>query len=310
MNALTRTQDTAIKTQGITGELFQKYISFLQVSPKTVETYTKALKQFFLYLQAKGINQPTREDIQTYRDELKEGHAPATVQGYITAIRLFFSWTEQEGYYPNIANHVKGEKTSKEHKKDYLAPGQVKAILERIDRSTVQGRRDYALFTLMVTCGLRDIEVHRANIEDLRPKGETTVLYIMGKGRNEKADFVKVPEEVERAIRESLADRKGTDGQDPLFSSLSNNSKGGRMTTRSISRTIKGLMQKAGYDSNRLTAHSLRHTAITLSLLGGESIREVQMFARHSNISTTQIYSHDLDRTMNTCGRTVANAIF
>ena len=69
-------------------------------------------------------------------------------------------------------------------------------------------------------------------------------------------------------------------------------------------------MQAAGYDSARLTAHSLRHTAVTLSLLAGKDITEVQQFARHKNIETTMIYNHALDKAKNTCSKAVESAIF
>lgn len=69
-------------------------------------------------------------------------------------------------------------------------------------------------------------------------------------------------------------------------------------------------MRNAGYDSDRLTAHSLRHTAITLSLKNGESLQEVQQFARHTNINTTLIYAHNLEREQNTCSNTISNSIF
>ena len=261
-------------------------------------------------MRENGLSQPTREDILAYREDLKEDHKPSTVQSYIVAVRLFFQWTEQEGLYPNIAQHIKGAKISKEHKKDYLTSSQVKAVLAGIDTDTAQGRRDYAILALMVTGGLRDIEVHRANIEDLRTLGDNTVLYLQGKGREDRTEYVKVPAEVEKAIRASLADREDTDGSQPLFTSLSNNSKGGRMSTRSISGVVKGSLVRAGYDSDRLTAHSLRHTAVTLSLLGGNSLQEVQQFARHANIATTQIYAHNLDRANNKCESTIAEAIF
>ena len=108
----------------------------------------------------------------------------------------------------------------------------------------------------------------------------------------------------------SLADRQDTQGGAPLFTSLSNNSKGARISTRSISGTIKTSLKNAGYDSDRLTAHSLRHTAVTLSLIGGQKLEEVQQFARHKNIATTLIYAHNLDRMKNQCENTIANAIF
>ena len=72
----------------------------------------------------------------------------------------------------------------------------------------------------------------------------------------------------------------------------------------------KTAMRQAGYNSSRLSAHSLRHSAVTLSLLGGQSLAEVQAFARHSNIQTTQVYSHAVERIRSMCESTVCNAIF
>ena len=294
----------------VTDDLYTRFISYLDASPKTVQTYSGAVRQFIKYMALNGISQPTREDVLSFREWLKEDHKATTIQNYIIAVRLFFQWTEQENLYPNIAQHIKGAKLTKEHKKDYLTSTQIKSIMSDICRDTPQGRRDYAIFALMVTGGLRDIEVHRANIEDLRTLGDSTVLFLQGKGREERAEYVKVPAEVEKAIRASLSDRKDTDGSQPLFTSMSNNSKGGRISTRSISGIIKSCLVQAGYDSSRLTAHSLRHTAVTLSLLGGNSLQEVQQFARHANISTTQIYAHNLERANNKCESTIAKAIF
>lgn len=311
MEALAIRSNTAVQAgQVLTNDLYTSFISYLDASPKTVQTYSRAIRQFMKYIAEHGISQPAREDVLAFREDLKADHKASTIQNYIVAVRLFFQWTEQEKLYPNIAQHVKGAKLSKDHKKDYLTSGQVKNVLGGMETDTPQGRRDYAIFALMVTGGLRDIEVHRANIEDLRTLGDSTVLYLQGKGREERAEYVKVPAEVEKAIRASLADREDTAGNQPLFTSLSNNSKGGRISTRSISGVIKDSLVKAGYNSDRLTAHSLRHTAVTLSLLGGNSLQEVQQFARHSNISTTQIYAHNLDRAKNQCENTIAKSIF
>ena len=311
MEAMMITQTaTPIETPVLSEALYYRFIEYLDASPKTVETYSKALRVFLAYLASEGITQPTREDILSYREALKEDHKPSTVQAYIIAVRLFFQWLGQEGLYPDVAQHIKGARLTKEHKKDYLTSSQVKAVLRKIDRKTPQGRRDYAIFSLMVTGGLRDIEVHRANVEDLRTLGDSTVLYLQGKGREDRDEYIKVTPEVEKAIRATFSDREGIDGKQPLFISLSNNSHGERISTRSISGSVKTSLRRAGYDSERLTAHSLRHTAVTLSLLGGNSLQEVQQFARHSNISTTQIYAHNLDRAKNKCESTIAKAIF
>ena len=312
MNNITVMSSTTITPeQEIGAELFGRFISYLDAAPKTIDTYTKALRQLFNYLSLNGITRPQREDIIAFKEELKaSGHKPTTVQNYIIAARQFFSWTEQEGLYPNITQHLKGAKLDREHKKDYLTSGQVKAVLDAIERDTLQGLRDYAIMVLMITGGLRTIEVSRADIADLRTAGDRTVLYIQGKGREEKTEYVKLSPQVEAAIRAYLKARGTTEESAPLFASMSNNSKGQRMSTRSISGIVKTRLQNAGYNSERLTAHSLRHTAVTLSLLAGKDITEVQQFARHANISTTMIYNHSLDRARNSCSDAIADAIF
>lgn len=299
-----------VEYKSITVDLFAKFIDFVDATPKTIQTYTRAIRQFAKWLEAHGITQPTREDIIAYREELKADHKPSTVQNYITAVRLFFQWAEREGFYSNIADHIKGAKLDKNHKKDYLTSRQVKKVLEQAKEESIEGLRNYAILVLMFTGGLRTIEVSRANIEDLRTAGDNTVLYIQGKGHEEKTDYIKLMPEVEDAIRAYLKARGASDNKEPLFTSLSNNSKGARISTRSVSGIVKEALVNAGFNSDKLTAHSTRHTAVTLALMGGQSLQEVQQFARHTNIATTQIYAHNLDRAKNQCEATIAKAIF
>lgn len=303
-------QELAVTTV-ITYDTFERFISYLDASPKTIETYTKALRQFFNYIGAHGIRKPQREDVLAFRDDLKaSGLKPTTVQNYITATRIFFKWTAQEGLYPNIAEHVKGAKLDKNHKKDYLTSRQAKEVLAGVQTDSEEGLRNYAILSLMVTGGLRTIEVSRADVEDLRTVGESTVLYIQGKGREEKTEYIKISAPVEKAIRSYLKARENVEEGQPLFTSTSNNSKGKRITTRTVSGVVKTALRNAGYDSARLTAHSLRHTAITLALLAGREITEVQQFARHANLNTTMIYNHALDQAKNGCSDAISSAIF
>lgn len=226
------------------------------------------------------------------------------------AVKLFFQWTEQEGLYPDIAKHIKGAKLDRDHKKDYLTPKQVSKLLASIDREGREVLRDYAIIALMVTSGLRTVEVMRANIEDIRTVADFTALYIQGKGHEEKNTYVKLVEPVEDAIRVYL-DRRGEEEPDaPLFASESDRNIGERMTTRSISRIVKNALRAAGFNSDRLTAHSLRHTTATLNLLNGGTVEETQQLLRHTNINTTMIYSHALERAKNNSEERVAKAIF
>ncbi len=311
MESMTVISNTTIVEQpSIGAELFTRWKGYIDASPKTVDTYTKAIKQFFLYLVDNGITSPTRETIIAYRDYLKLEHKPTTVQSYLAAVRLFFQWTEREGVYPNVAQRVKGAKIDKEHKKDYLTTKQVNKLLGAIDRSTIKGLRDYAMLSVMVTTGLRTISIIRADIGDIRAAGDETALYYQGKGHEEKADYVKLAEPVEESVRAYLAARGETDPNAPLFCSIANRNTGKRMTTRSISRVAKEHLIDVGLNSDRLTAHSLRHTAATLNLLNGGTVEETQQLLGHSNINTTLIYSHALERAKNNSERRIAKAIF
>lgn len=311
MDELTTINNTnELVTSTIGAELFTRWIDYIDAKPKTVETYTRAIKQFFLFLQATGITQPTREDIIAYRDILKADHKPTTVQSYIMAVKQFFNWTEQEGIYPNIAKRVKGAKLDTEHKKDYLTTKQVSTLLQNIDRSTLKGLRDYAILSLMITSGLRTVEVVRADIQDIRTVADFTVLFLQGKGHDEKTQYVKVAEPVEDAIRAYLKARGTAEPAAPLFASVSNRDNGGRMTTKSVSRIAKNNLVESGLNSDRLTAHSLRHTTATLNLLNGGTVEETQQLLRHTNINTTLIYSHALERAKNNSEDRVAKAIF
>ena len=205
---------------------------------------------------------------------------------------------------------VKAPKIERGHKKDYFAANQIKSVLSRIDRTSVEGLRNYAIMALMTTGGLRTVEVTRASIEDLRVVGGVSVLYIQGKGRTDKTEFIKLTPQVEAAIRDYLKTRGEVETQAPLFSSVSKRNRGARLTTRTIRGVCKNAMKAAGFNSDRLTAHSLRHTAVTLALLAGQDLAEVQHFARHHNISTTQIYAHNIDRMKSQCEAAISNAIF
>lgn len=296
----------------LTRDLVERYASFIDAKPRTVEAYAKSIKPFFLFASRHGVtrlNEVTRPLVIAYREELKGHYKPTTVQMYITALRLFVRWAAQEGLMENCADHLKGARLDREHKKDYLSAAQVRTLLGSIDRDTLGGKRDYAVLSLCATCGLRTIEIVRADVDDLRTLGGSAVLYVQGKGREERNEYVKVSPMVERVVREYLAARGAKDGE-PLFSSLAHNHKGERLTTRAVSAMVKDTLKGCGFNSSRLTAHSLRHTAATLALLAGKPLEEVQQFMRHSQITTTMIYNHALDKARNSCASALSAAIF
>ena len=295
----------------ITTEIINSYVEYLDVSEATIRTYLTGIRRLLKYLSERDIKVPNQKDIQDYKREiLRDGLKSSTVALYLTSIRRFFSWTAQRGLYANIAEGIKSPKQDKGHKKDYFSAESIKAIMKGIDRSTLEGKRNYAMIALMTCGGLRTVEVIRANVEDMRTLGDVTVLYVQGKGRTDKKEFIKITSKVADALREYFHARGHVSENEPLFTSMSRRNSGKRLTTRSISGICKSAMRKAGYDSARLTAHSLRHTAVTLALTAGQTLAEVQMFARHSSITTTQIYAHNLERINSMCEASISEAIF
>ena len=309
MNVLTVKKITPCKYINI-NETLNRFVQFVDVSQLSVRAYISGVRAFIRFIHDNGINNPTRDNVLTFKKELTATKSASTVALYLSSLRRFFAWCASEGLYEDITAGVKSPHIDTGHKKDCFTATQLKAIIGGIERNGLKGLRNYALFALMSATGLRCVEVMRANIADIRNVAGEYVLYIQGKGKTSKADFVKLSVPVMQAISEYLNARGHVSENEPLFASCSRRNLGGRMTTRSISRVCKSAMKNAGFDSKRLTAHSLRHSAVTIALMAGMSLQDVSQFARHSNISVTMIYSHDIDRLKSQCENTISAAIF
>ncbi len=342
-----RTPAHASALQALPG--FDRFIAFIDRSPKTAQTYLTNLRQFAAWLRHDGIVQPERADIIRFRDYLASEHTairiddaspegwsyrtdksgnriiiqcrPNTVAQYLRSVCQFFRWTSAENLYPNIADNIHAPKIRNEaHKKEALAAADVLAIEKsitagaaekeraaaasskdaegRTGRAEEQGRRLLAMYLLAVNAGLRTIELERANIKDLEVRNGSACLYVWGKGHADADSKKPLAPEVYAAIREYLKSRQDSpSGGSPLFVATGNRSGGKRLAARTIGRMLKKAMQQAGYDSDRITAHSLRHTAGTNVMELSGDLFTTQRYMRHSNPATTEIYLHnDTDR--------------
>ncbi|MGC2310580.1 MAG: tyrosine-type recombinase/integrase [Candidatus Babeliaceae bacterium] len=279
-------------------ELIQKFIANHDITPGSRKTYVSALRQFFWWFEQQNIENPTRETILAFKESLDlKGLRPFTRSAYLVAVRKFFEWAEGLKLYPNIAKGIKGAKRSvKNHHKDSLSLDQIKRLIQVIPRNTLQGVRDFALINLLIRTGLRLIEISRADIGDLQIENDEALLWVRGKGRDGKDDFVVLTEETLEPILFYMRQRKIKDQKEPLFASLSDRNYGKRITTFSLSRLIKGYLRRAGLNSRRLSAHSLRHTFGVLSIQSGASLYEVQLAMRHMAPTTTEVYLGDIEQ--------------
>ena len=278
-----------------------QFLESSDVRANSKATYERQMKAFFDWLTktypAHNLSLLKSQDIYSYKAFLlNDGYNISTVINYLSVVKKFFSWLEDSKILPDIARNVKRLKKPKGFRKDCLTREQIREALAVFDINTAEGLRDFALFNLLVRTGLRAIEVSRATVGDLRQIDGDAVLYIQGKGKDLKDDFVLITPETLRPLRAYLASRGLLLENAPLFVSTSNKSKGQGLATRTISYIVKETLRKINIDDLRLSAHSLRHTAISLSIKGGASLLQVQAMARHADPKTTMVYFHNNER--------------
>ena len=202
---------TNLKKKETAADLIERFLLSQDVTRGSKVTYRSALRQFFAWFRRKKVTNPTRETILDYKEFLdKKGLRPFTRSGYLVAVRRFFEWAETLKLYPNIAKGIKGARRSlKTHQKSALTIPQVEKLLTSINQSGLQGKRDFALINLLFRTGLRLIEIKRANISDLEMKEDGgALLWVRGKGRDGKDNFVVLTEEALEPIFTYLKARK------------------------------------------------------------------------------------------------------
>ena len=280
----------------------EQWLSRTGASPKTRDAYFDGMKALFSYVRDRGLkfDKLTEEDIFNFKNHLNgSGYKPTTISIYLAGVRSYYRFAASTSKKTkDIAANVKGMKVERNFKKEALRRNEAKELLGSIERKTLQGKRDYAMINLMIRTGLRDIEVVRALVGDIKyPDDETATLAVHGKGRSGKDDFVVLDEAALSPIREYLIARKALDkDEEPLFASVSKRNYGQPLTVSSLSRIVKDRLRAVGLTGDVFTAHSLRHSAVTYSLLGGATVQEAQAMARHADINTTLLYAHNISR--------------
>lgn len=302
--AIVTTQQAALQGQAFDAEMVvDAFLAQLDCKESSRSLYGRTLKQFFAWASRTGrmINCMTRADIIAYRDGIISGYSTTdgkkrstlTASAYLTAVRLFYAWLESMGAYPNITAGVKLPQRVKKFEREPLTGTQAKELIE--DATTAGNLRDAAIIRLLLSAGLRTIEIVRANVEDVKRRSGMPVLFVQGKGHINKDTFVTLSEDCYKAIQAYLKTRSDMEPTAPLFTCESNKNMGGRMTTRSISRIAKTHLESIGLDGREYTAHSLRHSFACFRLQQTGDYSIVQKEMRHASPATTQIYTYHLD---------------
>lgn len=283
-----------------TNMIVQDYANSLDVHKGTRDNYLAAIKYFLNWLTSNNIDSVSRQVMLDYKRYLIATYPSAsTVNQYLAGVRSLFKYLETLGI-PNVMSTIKSVKQSKNHKKLPLTREQALTIQANIKRDTLQEKRDYAIYQLCLRNGLREIELERANVEDISMRDNENILYLQGKFQNEKNTFVVLCPTVMEALNDYLLTRGDYKMSDPLFIGLAYNKPSTRLTTRSIRRILTKMLINNNCKNKRVTPHSLRHTAITSLVKANDNdLLQAQVFARHSDVNTTTIYIAEDNRITN-----------
>lgn len=300
MNLITKKKEEVFNYN----ELSKKFLDYIDVSHKTIDTYKIALRQFGEYLINNNISRPTRDDIISWKEELRTYLKPTTINSYLIAVRNLFKYLEYEGIYKNITENVKGIKLERKHLKLGLSEEELEEVL-----NVCENDKEVLLIKLIVNLGLRANEVINIRLEDFYKDTDIIMLKILGKSRSEeKQDSIKINTQLYNLIKKYVEDNNITDY---LFTSKCHRCYGNKMSTSAVRHTIKDIFKRANLDDIDLkSCHSLRHTTTELLLKDGVNIQEVSEYMRHKNITTTMIYAKELNQKESQCSNILANKLF
>ena len=262
-------------------------------SDETVGTYRRSLNSFEKWFTQESTFQFTEEDIRSYKTYLMEERelSQVSVSTYLTALRRFCQYLTDVGELSeNPAKAVKGNRRPDTHSRSVLTEQDIDKLKSVLGTTTQIDKRDRAIVSLMLYAGLSEIEIVRANIEDLEHTLMGPVLRVQGKGRTVKDQEAPLDEPVLEAVEDYLDTRDNVHPEDPLFVSHGHRSDGERLKTRSVRSRINDYLKKAEIKRKGVTPHSLTHTAALIWLNDGMAIDEVKKRMRHGTLDTTMIY--------------------
>lgn len=276
-------------------EEFQRYMMIDQgKATNTVKSYTRDLMKFNLFLEEQKIaslDAITQQTIQVYLANLRQlNYAASSTSRMISTLKQFFHYLIRENkIQANPLALIQSPKKPQRLPK-VLSVKQVEQILQAPDITTLWGVRDRAMIELMYATGLRVSELTQLLLDELHI--ELGFIQTIGKGNKER--LVPLGEEASYWIEQYLADVR------PLFASKAKKTvsqsvflteRGNTFTRQGFWKNLKKYVAIAGADYD-VSPHMLRHSFATHILENGADLRLVQELLGHSDISTTQIYTH------------------
>ncbi len=285
-------------------------------SADTIRNYLSQTKQYLDWCQDNLLLplEAEPEDIKLYRQALvQSGYANSTIATKLNIVRIFYKAALSHGLIEsNPALKIKAPFDRKDPaaRITFMEAEELKFLLDYVQSQLAQAKtnkqqlpllRDRVLISIMSLEGCRTVEMHQLRIEDLVRQGIKTGLQVAAKRASR---IVPLTENLTAQLDEYLEIRRKVlrrkiKPSNYVFVSFSNNNKGGQLSRRGIREICDRYLIATNLKHNpgrTLSAHSLRHTAGTLSLRTGSSLRQVQDLLGHADPRTTSIYAHVGDR--------------
>lgn len=288
-------------------ELIIDFLEYLEVergrSQKTCENYHLYLNRVVEFNGDMTIEKLNGEFIRKwrlwlnrYKNESNLALSTATQSYHLIALRSFFAYCQKRDINCLAPTKIELPKT-KRPQVTFLTPDEIIRMLGEIPLSKEMGLRDRSILELLFSSGLRISELVGLDRHHINTKRRE--FTVRGKGQKDRPVYIGVATAAH--IEAYLSSRHDT--LPPLFISyrdnqqqhIDNSGNFRRLTPRSIQRLIKNYALKAGITKS-VSPHTMRHSFATDLLINGADIRSVQSLLGHSNISTTQIYTHITDQ--------------
>ncbi|NJL51771.1 MAG: tyrosine-type recombinase/integrase [Hydrococcus sp. SU_1_0] len=299
-------------------DCFERYLNLTiasgNASIDTIKTYRNRVAQFSSWCKERELYPAliTKQNILEYRKHLVDGEKTSTtIRLSLLAIKHFYTACLAEKLVKdNPVMEVKAPRDKREVGStiNYLSLEELQQLIDSIlptlkirgeNITKVQVLRDRILLGCMALQGCRSIEMYRANLGDLSESGGQ--YYLKLDGKNSIRTVILRPDlgsEIAQYRQARIKTKEKLTPTSPLFISLSNRRYAQRLSRSGISHIVDSYLEKCGLKHSdferNLSPHSLRHTAGTLSLQSGSSLREVQDFLGHSDPKTTAVYTHVL----------------
>ena len=282
--------------------LIQEFSDYLRIekrnSPHTVSAYRRDLSRFSAEFAGQKVDSVTTANIRDFLISLREqGLSPASVARSLSSIKSFFKYLCQDKQFQD--NPAEILETPKRWRKlpDVLSSEDVDNLLKCPDLESVLGLRDKAMLEILYASGLRVSELINLQVSQL----DMQVGYLRTLGKGSKERIVPIGAMAKRAVENYIlnsrpalvSSRKDGGKSEQLFVTR----RGRGMTRQGFWKLLKGYVAQANIRAS-VSPHTLRHAFATHLLERGADLRSVQQMLGHSDISTTQIYTHILGKRM------------